>query len=156
VSRGIALVGLVSTLGLAVPAVVEAQPKPDFSGARVFNRQESVLSPAMAAVESGTQAIEHHEPVVRVRLTLVQGGRPFETIVERTTDGREVTTATGASSFKWDGDDLVFSANVRTPACEGTIAVRYHLENDGRRVRATENIRGCSRDQDNVWIFDRP
>ena len=90
-----------------------------------------------------------------VRLTLVQNGQPFVTNIERTTDGREVAGATGVSSFMWDGDVLVFNARARGPNGEGTIAIRYELENNGRRIRATEAIRGCGRDQDNVWVFER-
>jgi hypothetical protein len=84
-------------------------------------------------------------------------GQPFNTVVERTTDGREVSSTqqgrSSASSFKWDGNALVFSARAQGQNCEGTVSIRYDLEENGRRIRATEKIRGCSRDQDNVWIF---
>jgi hypothetical protein len=146
---------LVATTGAAAQ-----QPKPDFSGERVLNRQASALSPAMVAVQSGTLVIQHREPNVSVHLTLVQNGQPFDTVVERTTDGREVTSTqpgrTTASSFKWDGTALVFSARGQAQNCEGTISIRYELEESGRRIRASETIRGCGRDQDNVWVFDRP
>ena len=36
-----------------------------------------------------------------------------------------------------------------------TITFRYDLEDDGRRLRAAERLRGGGRDQDNAWIFDR-
>jgi hypothetical protein len=32
---------------------------------------------------------------------------------------------------------------------------RYELLDEGRRLRAVEQIRGGGRDQDNTWIFDR-
>ena len=32
---------------------------------------------------------------------------------------------------------------------------RYELGDGGRRLRATERIRGGGRDQDNVWEFER-
>jgi hypothetical protein len=32
---------------------------------------------------------------------------------------------------------------------------RYELLDGGRRLRATEQIRGAGRDQDNVWEFAR-
>jgi hypothetical protein len=134
--------------------------KPDFSGERVLNRQASVLSPAMAGVQSGRLRIEHRDPNISVHLTLVLNGQPFETVVERTTDGRDVTNTqqgrSTASSFKWDGDALVFAARAQGRDCEGTVIIRYELQDNGRRIRASEAIRGCGRDQDNIWVFERP
>jgi hypothetical protein len=146
---------------LLAAAIAFAQPqKPDFSGERVLNRQASTLSPAMAGIQSGSLRIQHREPNVSVHLTLVQNGQPFDTVVERTTDGREVVTTqqgrSTASSFKWDGDFLVFVARSQGQNCEGTVSIRYALEDSGRRIRATEAIRGCGRDQDNIWVFERP
>lgn len=146
---------LTLALLLATAGTFAQHARPDFSGDRVLNREASRLSPAMAGVQSGSLAIQHREPTVSVRLILVQNGQPFETNIERTTDGREVAGATGVSSFTWDGDVLVFNARARGPNCEGTLAIRYELENDGRRIRATEAIRGCDRDQDNMWVFER-
>ena len=146
---------------LLVPAAdVSGQPaKPDFSGERVLNRQLSVLSPAMSGVQSGSLRIQHREPNISVHLTLVLNGQPFETVVERSTDGREVASTqqgrSTASSFKWDGDALVFAARGQSQGCEGSVTIRYELQNSGQRVRATEAIRGCGRDQDNIWVFER-
>jgi hypothetical protein len=36
-----------------------------------------------------------------------------------------------------------------------TIAFRYELQDSGRRLQATERLRGGGRDQDNVWVFER-
>ena len=151
---------LTTTFLLAAIAASAQTQKPDFSGDRVLNRQASTLSPAMAGVQSGTLRVRHVEPSVSVHLTLVLNGQPFDTVVERTTDGREVANAQPgrptASSFKWDGDVLVFSARGQGQDCEGTVSIRYELQDNGRRIRAAEIIRGCGRDQDNVWVFERP
>jgi hypothetical protein len=163
----LAIVGIVmrrQTLTIAwllAATVASAQPqKPDFSGDRVLDRQASTLSPAMAGVQSGSLRIQHREPDVSVHLTLVLNGQPFDTVVEGTTDGREVSRTqqerSSASSFKWDGKALVFAARAQTKDCEGTVSIRYDLEDNGRRLRATETIRGCGRDQDNIWMFERP
>lgn len=150
---------LVALLLVATGAYAQ-QPKPDFSGERVLNRPASALSPAMAGVQSGSLTIEHHEPDVSVHLRLILNGQPFDTVVERTTDGRETVGGQAgrstASSFKWDGNALVFNARAQGQNCEGTVSIRYELEDNGRRIRASEAIRGCGRDQDNVWVFDRP
>ena len=152
---------LVTVTFLVAAAGASAQTqKPDFSGDRVLNRQASTLSPAMAGVQSGSLRIQHREPNVSVHLTLVLNGQPFDTVIERTTDGHEVAiTQQGrstASSFKWEGDALVFAARGQAQNCEGTVSIRYELEDNGRRIRATETIRGCGRDQDNIWVFEHP
>jgi hypothetical protein len=35
------------------------------------------------------------------------------------------------------------------------ISFRNELIDGGRRLRASETLRGTDHDQDNVWIFDR-
>lgn len=151
------IIMLVVVSGLGVAA---QQPKPNFSGERLLNRPASTLSPAMTGVQSGKLVIQHREPMITVHLTLVQNGQPFDTVIERTTDGQEVAgTQPGrstASSFKWDGSSLVFNARAQGQNCEGTVVIRYDLEDGERRIRASETIRGCGRDQDNVWVFERP
>ena len=147
---------IVAALLLADAGIWAAQQRPDFSGERILNRQASTLSSAMSGVQSGTQRIEHNEPSIRVHLTLVTDGKPFETKVDRFTDGREVAGKSGVSSFRWDGNVLVFNARAQGQNCEGSVSIRYELEDSGRRIRATETIRGCGRDQDNIWVFERP
>lgn len=154
--------GQAFAIAVLLTATVAAaqQRKPDFSGDRVLNRQASTLSPAMASVQSGSLRIEHREPNLNLHLSLVLNGQPFDTVIERTTDGREVAgTQQGrptASSVKWVDGSLVFAARAQGQDCEGTVSIRYDLEDNGRRVRATETIRGCGRDQDNIWVFERP
>jgi hypothetical protein len=146
---------------LAGTMTATAQQKPDFSGEWELNRQASRLSPIVAPVaQSGTLRIEHKEPKFRCHMTIVLDGKPFETKYEMLSDGREtVATEQGrrtASSLRWDADALVATWRVVIPNGEMTISFRYELENGGRRLRAAEQLRGGGRDQDNVWVFDRP
>jgi hypothetical protein len=60
------------------------------------------------------------------------------------------------SSLRWDGDALVATWQIETPNGEMTIVLRYDLQDGGRRLRASEQLRGGGRDQDNVWVFERP
>ena len=39
--------------------------------------------------------------------------------------------------------------------CEARAAIAAIRDNDGRRLWASERIRGGGRDQDNVWEFER-
>jgi hypothetical protein len=138
-----------------------AQQKPDFSGEWTLNRDASVLSPIVApAAQSGALRIEHHEPSVAMQMTIVLSGKPFDTKYELLSDGRDVVATDGGrrivSRLRWDGDALVAAWRIEGPDGEMTISFRYELQDGGRRVRATEQLRARGRDQDNVWVFDRP
>jgi hypothetical protein len=138
-----------------------AQQKPDFSGEWQLNPQASMLSPTVAPVaQSGALRIEHKEPSFKCQMTIVFDGKPFETKYEMLSDGREtVATEHGrrtASSLRWDGHALVATWRVAIPNGEMTISFRYELEDGGRRLRASERLRGGGRDQDNAWVFERP
>ena len=140
--------------------IVGAQQKPDFSGEWQLNRQASTLSAGVAPVaQSGALEIEHREPRFKCHMTIVLDGKPFETKYELLTDGRDVSSTQGGrrtvSSLRWDGDALVTTSRIEIPNGEMTIAFRYELEDGGRRVRASEQLRGGGRDQDNTWVFDR-
>jgi len=156
-----ALAVIASLLLLAHITTPRAQEKPDFSGEWTLNRQASSLSPAAAAMQSGTVRIEHREPMFRYAATLIAGGTPLEYAYELSTDGKEVAATQqgrrSASSLRWDGNALVFVSKIEGPDPDRTITInfRYELLEDGRRLRAVEQLRGGGRDQDNVWIFER-
>jgi hypothetical protein len=151
------------TAGLLVAGALalSAQQKPDFSGEWTLNRQASTLSPAVAAaVRSGGLRIEHREPSVKGHLTIVFDGKPFDATYERLSDGREVVATLNGrrivSRVFWDGDALVLTDRIEGPDGDLSISFRYELQEGGRRLRAMEQVRGPGRDQDNLWIFERP
>ncbi len=152
---------IAAVVALSGTMTVIAQQKPDFSGEWQLNRQASMLSPIVAPVaQSGTLRIEHKEPTFKCQMTIVLDGKPFETRYELLSDGREIVgTEQGrriVSSLRWDGDALVATSRVEIPNGEMTITFRYELRDGGRRLRASEQLRGRGRDQDNVWVFERP
>jgi hypothetical protein len=137
------------------------QQKPDFSGEWTLNRQASTLSPGADAAQSGVLRIEHREPRFAGQQTIVLNGKPVESKFELLSDGREVATTDDrgrqiVSSLRWDGDALVASWRIQGANNQLTISFRYELQDGGRRLRSTEQLRGAGRDQDNVWVFDRP
>jgi len=153
------VIAAVVALAGAMPVI--AQQKPDFSGEWLLNRQASVLIPIVAPVaQTGTLRIEHKEPNFKCHMTIVLDGKPVETKYELLSDGREIVgTERGrriVSSLRWNGDALVGTWRVEIPNSEMTISFRYELEDGGRRLRASEQLRGGGRDQDNIWIFERP
>jgi hypothetical protein len=115
---------------------------PDFTGKWTLNVEASALSPVVApVVQHGFVRIEHQEPSVGVHLSITMNGEPVDVRFER--------------SSNWDGDALVFTDIVPTPNGDLTISFRYELQDTGRRLRASEVLRGAGREQDNVWVFDR-
>jgi hypothetical protein len=126
---------------------VIAQQKPDFSGDWTLNRQASTLSSAAAAFQSGAMRIDHREPVFRCQATYVADGKPFEYTFELRSDG---------PGLRWDGDALVSTFDTQGPDGAVTISFRYELQEGGRRLQAAEQLRGGGRDQDNVWVYERP
>ena len=147
---------------LAGVTTIIAQQKPDFSDEWKLNRQASTLSPVVApAAQSGVLRIEHHEPKFAAQQTIVLDGKPFESKFELLTDGREVATTDDrgrrtVSTLRWDANALVATWRIQGTGSEVTISFRYELEDGGHRLRAAEQIRGGGRDQDNLWVFERP
>jgi len=146
---------LVAPLAMMIAA---SQQKPDFSGEWTLNREASTLSPAASGIRSGTWRIEHREPLFRYQAKMIADGNPIEYAYELSTDGREVAATQGGrssvSSLRWDGDALVFTGVINGQTGDLRITFRYELQDGGRRLRAVEQIRG-TREQDNVWIFER-
>ena len=117
--------------------------RPDFSGQWTLNLKASTLSPVVApVVQTGFVWIEHREPNVSVHLSITMDGKPFDVRFERPSN--------------WEGHALVFRDVVPTPTGDMTICFRYDLQEAGRRLRAAEQLRSPDRQQDNVWVFDRP
>ncbi len=127
----------------------------EFSGEWILNRQASTLNSGAAAMESGVLWIDHREPSFRFQLRFIADGKPVEYAYEGLSDGKEVAGVGGTNNLCWDGDALVFSGRSQSPDALWTISFRYELLEEGRRLRAVEQIRGGGRDQDNIWMFDR-
>jgi hypothetical protein len=59
------------------------------------------------------------------------------------------------STLQWQDSALVVAWRSQRSYGEMTVSFRYELIDDGRRLRAVEQLRGTDHDQDNVWIFNR-
>ena len=130
--------------------------KPDFSGEWILNRQASTLSSGAAAIEGGVVwRIDHREPSFRFQTTITAGGKSVEYAYECLSDGKEVAREGSVNSLRWDGEALVFTGQSQSSDGLWTISFRYELLEEGRRLRAVEQIRSAGRDQDNIWMFER-
>jgi hypothetical protein len=135
-----------------------AEQKPDFSGEYVLDLQASALTGGAAAVRSAVLRFEHREPKVRCRGAFTFDDTSFNYTVELVSDGREVVDGQEpptTSSLCWDSDALVFVHRTDAADAPVTMSWHYELDDSGRRLTATERIRGGGRDQDNVWVFER-
>jgi hypothetical protein len=130
--------------------------KPNYSGEYVLDRQASELSASAGAIVTALLRIEHDEPRFRCSAKFASPADAVEFTFERLTDGREsvISTHEGSRCY-WEHDALVSEDRMGAPDEPVVMTWRYELTDGGRRLRATERIRGGGRDQDNVWEFER-
>jgi len=136
-------------------------PRPDFSGEWMLSKAASRLSPGADTVQSARWVIDHREPVLKHQASFVFEGGPRDYEYELRSDGPVMPVdddGTMGGWMHWDGDVLVVIFRQPLPTGQPgqmTVAFRYELIDDGRRIRASEQVRGTAWDQDNVWIFER-
>ena len=110
-------------------------------------------------MRSGVARIEHREPTFHYTAAFVSEGGPLQVEYELRTNGREIVSTqqgiTTAARLGWDGEALVATWRIQRPDGETNISFRHELLDAGRRLRATEQLRGSGHNQDNVWVFDR-
>lgn len=131
--------------------------KPDFSGEYVLDRPASAPSSAASGVEGAELRVEHREPVFRCSAKWTAGGKTLmEYSFELLAGGTGTAPGENDSSrLYWQGDALVAEHRMGMPHAVVTMSWRHELIDEGRRLRATEQLRGGGRDQDNVWEFVR-
>ena len=132
-------------------------PKPNFSGKYVLDRNASKLEGGAASIRGAVLGIDHYEPMIRIDAKFEFFDKTFAWSMQRTSDGREKVDPSDPrnfSSLRWDNDALLFTDRTSGPV-EVTMTWCYELVDSGRRLQASERIRGGGRDQDNVWVFNR-
>lgn len=132
--------------------------KPNFSGEFVLDRPACALDANASAFTSARLLIEHDDPRFRCSASFATSANVFEFTFVRFTDGRESVIGAPHERTRcyWEHDVLVSEDREGTPEAPVVMTWRYELDAGGRRLRATERIRGGGRDQDNVWEFERP
>jgi len=130
------------------------EPKPDFSGEWILNRQASTLSPGADAIRTGVVRIEHLDPKFRYQGEFVSDTGTVKSAFELMAEpegGSTQEELTNGANLRWEEDALLFTY----ADGELKISFRYELMDSARRLRAVEVLRGKGRTQDNIWIFDR-
>jgi len=134
--------------------------KLDFSGEWSFNKEKSRWQlEALARLELAALSITHREPRFRLHRAFVIEGQRHEVAFDLTTDGNEIVRYEDErelrSRLRWEGDALVFTTRILTPAGEAINAVTYRMLPPGRQLEADERYRGPGLSYDNLWVFDK-
>ena len=85
--------------------------------------------------------------------------QPIETSFDIQTDGREIARSnrglTSRSRLEWQGNSLLLTVLIDAPRGIVSNVVRYELLDDGRSLRAVEDVGGAAPTHHNVWMFVR-
>ena len=103
--------------------------------------------------------IQHREPAFTFQRTFVVNKQSLDASYEIRTDGREIAAAsrglTSRSRLEWQGTSLLLTALINGPRGEVSNIVRYELLDEGRILRAVEDLGGAAPAHHNVWIYER-
>jgi hypothetical protein len=122
---------------LAAPAGLAAQA-PNLSGTWQLQVDKSDFG-MMPGPTSRTDVIDHKDPSLTIKRSLVGPQGPSSTDLVYAVDGKEWKNKAGdgselVSTLKWDGAVLVVVTNITTPQGEAVITDRFSLSSDGRTL----------------------
>ena len=123
-------------IALAVPAVSAAQQVPNLSGTWVLQADKSDFG-MIAAPQSRTDVIEHQEPKLTIKRTVVTTVAGESTLnLVYVVDGKPHKNMAGpselTSTLSWEGRTLVTVSTVDTEQGKVTITDRLTLSEDGK------------------------
>ena len=125
-------------IALAVPAATAAQQVPNLSGTWVLQADKSDFG-MMAAPQSRTDVIDHQEPKLTIKRTMVTAtaGESQVSLVYAV-DGKPHKNMAGpselTSTLSWEGRTLVTVSTVDTQQGQVTITDRLTLSEDGKTL----------------------
>lgn len=147
--RSVLRAGLLATLLSVAPAISHAQHVPNLSGTWVLQVDKSDFGP-IPAPTSRTDVVDHQEPKLTIKRTLVQNGAEVVGNLVFGIDGKEYKNTMGpqelASTLKWDGEVLVVTTNTSMQGADVSLVDRYTLSADGKTLTQdrTINVQGQS------------
>lgn len=147
--RSVRRAALLATLLSVAPAISHAQHVPNLSGTWVLQVDKSDFGPVPAPT-SRTDVVDHQEPKLTIKRTLVQNGTEVVGNLVFGIDGKEYKNTMGpqelASTLKWDGEVLVVTTNTSMQGADVSLVDRYTLSADGKTLTQdrTINVQGQS------------
>ena len=142
---------------LTTALAAEEGMKPDFSGTWEFNPEKSRLE--RPAPTKSIFVIEHQDPIFKLTRTHTWGERSDTLSFEVTTDGKEHHQKEGEyeswARMTWLGEELVLDMKMEFRGEQGTNVVHYRLTDGGKTFVAAEWYHMPSKQNHNLWVFDR-
>jgi hypothetical protein len=125
-------------IALAVPAVSAARQVPNLSGTWVLQADKSDFG-MMAAPQSRTDVIDHQEPKLTIKRTMVTAAAGESQVnLVYAVDGKPHKNMAGpselTSTLSWEGRTLVTVSTVDTQQGQVTITDRLTLSEDGKTL----------------------
>jgi hypothetical protein len=153
--KSILLVGAI----LALAAISwAADTHPDFSGTWKADMAKSDFGP-MGGPDGRTDVIEHKDPKIKIKSTVVGGQRPGESESNYMTDGTESVNKRGQQDVKtvakWDGAKLVMNTKTNFQGAEISIKTTYELAANGKTMTIINVIGTPQGDFESKIIFNK-
>ena len=141
--RPVLTAALLGTLLAVAPRVGVAQHVPNLSGTWVLQADKSDFGPAPAPT-SRTDVVDHQEPKLNIKRTIVQNGTEVVGNLVFVIDGKEYKNTMGpqelASTLKWDGQVLVVTTSTSMQGADVSLVDRYTLSADGKTLTQDRTI----------------
>jgi hypothetical protein len=141
--RPVLTAALLGTLLAVAPRVGVAQHVPNLSGTWVLQADKSDFGP-LPAPTSRTDVVDHQEPKLNIKRTIVQNGTEVVGNLVFVIDGKEYKNTMGpqelASTLKWDGQVLVVTTSTSMQGADVSLVDRYTLSADGKTLTQDRTI----------------
>jgi hypothetical protein len=131
-------------IAFAVPAVSAAQQVPNLSGTWVLQADKSDFG-MIPAPQSRTDVIEHLEPKLTIKRTVVTAGAGESVLnLVYAVDGKPHKNMAGpselTSTLSWEGRTLVTVSTLETGQGQATITDRLTLSEDGKTLTQARTL----------------
>ena len=143
---------------LVCVVVLDAQTKPNFSGAWKLNTLESDFG-LLPAPASRTDVIQHNDPSLKV-VTEQAGAQGTQAdVADYVTNGRDCANRVGSRDVKskvfWQGSDLLIVSIVYLEDSQVNSSSVWTLSDDGRTLIERNRLQIGSREIEQRLVFDK-
>jgi hypothetical protein len=153
--------GASASASAAAPASAAASKgaRPNLTGTWKLNVSKSDFG-IMPPPDSQVDVIDHHDPVLVVKVTAEGAQGKQEYTINSTTDGKEVTNQMMGQPVKsttaWEGSNLITNAKLSIQDNDITIKQTYLLSDDGKTLTVNAHIvAGSMGEMDQKMIYEK-
>jgi hypothetical protein len=143
----------------AGPAAATNGTRPNLTGTWKLNVNKSDFG-VMPPPDSQVDVIDHHDPVLVVKVTAEGAQGKQEYTLNSTTDGKEVTNQMMGQPVKsttaWDGNNLVTNAKLTIQDNDISLKQTYLLSDDGKTLTVNAHIvAGAMGEMDQKMVYEK-